>query len=259
MGNLVSNTGEVQDKLSSTNIRETVMKKVDGKIEVLEELYNEWIQLMQELGVSDACFVGKWFDRIKEKYSESWRYYHTLTHVWSLLKMCNENVEDMQEKDVVKLAAWFHDVIYVPQKPDNEKESVRFFEEFVAELNERLGDKHRLEQEKQERVKKIIIYTINHSQVAPEAKDWFDAKFFLDIDLGVLGSDEDVYSKYAEDIRKEYCFVAETVFREKRAQFMQRFLNKELEIYKTDLIKNKMEEKALKNVQAEVDRLLGNE
>jgi len=253
VGNLVSSTGEIHDKLSSTNLREVIMEKVGGKVEVLEGLFKEWEGLMKSLGVEDERFVGVWFDRLKEKYCESWRYYHTLGHIWELLRLINENIEKIEEKDVVKLTAWFHDVIYVPQSGDNEKESVRFFEEFCEDLEKRFPGK--LGKEKKEKVEKIILFTINHTQIDKEAENWFDAKFFLDIDLGILGADRESYREYTKNIRKEYCFVSEEVFCEKRSQFMKKFLNKELRVYKTELFIEKLEAKALENVRDEVEEL----
>jgi len=255
VGNLVSSTGEIHDKLSSTHLREVIMEKVGGRPEILEGLYVEWTELVKSLGVEDRGFIGFWFDKLKEKYCESWRYYHTLRHVWELLKQCNENMEVIKEKDVMKLTAWFHDVIYVPQRPDNEKESVVFFEKFWEDLERRFKGKHLLSVEKKEKVEKIILFTINHTQMTKEVEEWFDAKFFLDIDLGILGADSEAYKRYTENIRKEYCFVSEEVFKEKRSQFMKKFLNKELQIYKTDLFIKKLEAKALQNVQEEVELL----
>lgn len=61
-----------------------------------------------------------------------------------------------------------------------------------------------------------------------EIDNWEDAKFFLDIDLAILGAPKDEYMEYAKNVRKEYCHIEESKFREARAKFMNKFVSGDL-------------------------------
>jgi len=65
---------------------------------------------------------------------------------------------------MMRLIAWFHDVIYVPTSGLNEKESADFFEKFFESLNEEksIEKPHSLTNEMALKVKKVIMYTANH-------------------------------------------------------------------------------------------------
>lgn len=80
---------------------------------------------------------------------ETWRYYHTLNHVYSLLKLIDEEKSNVQDINLMRLIAWFHDIIYIPNRSDNEEQSARVFVEFSNEA--------KLDSELIAKVKKVII------------------------------------------------------------------------------------------------------
>lgn len=73
----------------------------------------------------------------------------------------------------------------------------------------------------------------------------------LDADLAILGSDDNIYQKYAQDIRDEYSFVPQDVWNEKRQEFLKYMLNKR-KIYQHPLIRAKYEQKARANMLNEI-------
>ncbi len=70
-----------------------------------------FIKLCARLGILDQGALEIW-NRIREKYSEPHRFYHTLTHIDSMLNHLDRIKPDGVE---LALAVWFHDVIYDPR------------------------------------------------------------------------------------------------------------------------------------------------
>jgi predicted metal-dependent HD superfamily phosphohydrolase len=81
-----------------------------------------------------------------------------------------------------------------------------------------------------------------------------DGPLLVDVDLGILGQSEDRFWAYEADIRREYEWVPESTFREKRAEILERFLARK-RIYSTDPFFAKYERQARANLQASVQKL----
>ena len=73
----------------------------------------------------------------------------------------------------------------------------------------------------------------------------------LDADLAVLGASGSVYQEYADNIRREYAWVADKEYRIGRRQVLTKLLAKS-KIF--DLL-NHLEEPARRNIVAEIARL----
>jgi len=70
----------------------------------------------------------------------------------------------------------------------------------------------------------------------------------------ILGTQRDIYDKYAENVRKESSFVPKKVYALKRVEILKNFLNQKY-IYKTDIIRKLYEEKARINIEDETASL----
>ena len=72
-------------------------------------------------------------EEILARWSEPHRAYHTIAHLADLFRLINIHVELTQrEKDMLTLAAIFHDIIYNPRRTDNEAQSAALFLNSVA-------------------------------------------------------------------------------------------------------------------------------
>ena len=99
--------------------------------------------------------------------------------------------------------------------------------------------------------KNLIISTKLHKPIT----NTFDALLLLDLDLMILGTTNEEYSAYAEKIRQEYKFVPLFLYRKKRKEVLQKFLNTK-RIYLTDYFFKNFEEKARENIQHEIKKKL---
>ena len=77
----------------------------------------------------------------------------------------------------------------------------------------------------------------------------------LDIDLAILGQEQDIFKEYEDNIRKEYIYVPKEIFNPKRSEILQSFLDRK-SIYLTDYFKDKYEEIARDNLKKSIKDLL---
>lgn len=76
----------------------------------------------------------------------------------------------------------------------------------------------------------------------------------LDCDLSILGTITRDYKEYACAIRQEYSVVDDTIYRQKRSQILQSFLERS-SIFQTPLFHQKFEIQARKNIQTELSKM----
>ncbi len=185
---------------------------------------------------------GELADWIIAKYSEKQRFYHNLSHVNTLLFSAEDYKKSFNDYDSVRLAIWFHDVIYEPKSFNNETESAKIMVEKLTDLN--------FPKSLIEKIETMILATQKHDA----ALLGNGGKLFLDLDLGILGAPESIYQKYAQAIRCEYSFVPKFLYRRTRAKILRSFLNRE-RIYFSDELYEKLETAARRNMANEIKEL----
>lgn len=194
------------------------------------DLHSRFLSFARSHGAEGAV-AEAWWQTVAAHYSEPTRHYHTLTHI-------DEMLELLPDADETTLAAvWFHDVIYGGEA--NEERSAALARHALGEL--------RFPDESIETVERMILATKRHdpASLTPELHA------FLDADLAILGSDRDRYRKYAEDIRREYDFVPEPMFRTGRGHVLREFLARP-SIYATEAFRARFEEQARENIREEL-------
>ena len=75
-----------------------------------------------------------------------------------------------------------------------------------------------------------------------------DLLLFLDFDLAVLGSERNLYMKYASNIRKEYNHVAPASYCQGRSNFLRSLLSDSRNIYLTEKFRISCESQARDNI-----------
>jgi predicted metal-dependent HD superfamily phosphohydrolase len=204
-------------------------------------LKREWDDLLS-LYTSDQSIQDNSFQLLKEQYSETSRFYHNLSHIKSLLNLLESLDGKLQDQNAIRFSIWFHDVIYDPKRNDNEEESAIVASEMLS--------KFQVNTETIEFVRDLILATKSHSgRYLSE-----DAKLFLDMDLAILGMQEETYQKYSKAIREEYSWVPELQYRRTRRKILESFIDRE-RIYFTNEMKKRFERQARKNIHKEIKSL----
>ena len=165
-------------------------------------------------------------DRLRVRYAEPQRHYHTWDHIEALLGHYRRWVRYLHRPGPVLWALYWHDAVYDPQAKDNEEQSACLLEqEAVGHLSPDDIDFAAV----------IIRATADHSLPASlTARDTEDLSLFLDLDLSILGAPEAVYDRYEEAIRAEYAFVPDEAFRTGRCAILTGFLGRD-RLYFTDI------------------------
>ena len=174
------------------------------------------------------------FDELVARYSEPHRKYHTLQHLMECLAHF-EAVGDLADQPgEVEMALWFHDAIYDTQRHDNEAESAAWARRALCEAGAR--------DEVADRVHALVMAT-RHSETPATA----DERLLVDIDLAILGAAPERFAEYERQIRAEYAFVPEDVFRAKRREILQAF-DARRPIYATPALRERLEAAAHANL-----------
>ncbi|WP_314415184.1 HD domain-containing protein [Streptomyces kroppenstedtii] len=152
-------------------------------------------------------------DNLLARWSEPQRRYHTLDHLTAVLDHVDVLEETADDPDLVRLAAWFHDAVYLPDRSENEERSARLAERALPEAG--------LSADATAEVARLVRLTVTH---APSADDP-NGQVLCDADLAILASPADAYAAYTAAVREEYAFVPPDAFREGRAAILRQLLD----------------------------------
>ncbi|MEL6652004.1 MAG: hypothetical protein AAFQ87_14475, partial [Bacteroidota bacterium] len=176
-------------------------------------IWDNWQALATEIGLSDAQ-TDEMATLFRHHYGEQDRHYHNLSHIEALLRGQATWPEPWTDPQAVKLSIWFHDIIYQPQRRDNELQSARFAERFFSTWP--------ISNETAQKVVAMIEATAGHKAVGLDE----DGRAFLDLDLSILGSDAVTYDAYTQAIRKEYRRIPGILYRPGRRKILRSFLER---------------------------------
>lgn len=181
------------------------------------------------------------FSKLSRSYSERHRAYHTAPHINACLQQLDLAHPLPVRAHELELAIWFHDAIYHPSSQSNEEDSAQWCTTF---LDENIIESHIVE-----RIKNLIMATEHNTQ--PKSLDEF---LIADIDLTVLGSDHEVFKEYDSNVRFEYRWVPSLIYRRKRKQVLQGFLDREY-IFHLEHYRRYFEDQARANLRQAISSL----
>ncbi|MGY2002019.1 HD domain-containing protein [Blastococcus sp. SYSU DS1024] len=168
--------------------------------------FEAWAALAGDSPISRtewAAVVAAW--------SEPHRRYHDLAHLAAVLGLVERLSADVPDPAAVALAAWYHDVVYDPLRPDNEQ---------VSAERARAGLRGLVPDERVEEVARLVLLTAGHD---PEPGDANGAAL-CDADLAVLAAPPAAYAGYASAVRAEYGHLSDEEFTAGRIAVLERLL-----------------------------------
>jgi predicted metal-dependent HD superfamily phosphohydrolase len=203
----------------------------------------QWVETWRELGVSDSPELRRLHGDVLGRYSEPHRHYHTAQH----LAECFEKVQDIihlaEHPAEVNVGLWFHDAIYDTQRHDNEERSAACARSAARGLG--------VSAESAERIYDLIMFT-RHAAVPIGV----DAQVLVDADLSILGAQPARFQEYEAQVRREYGWVPEEMFRSSRATILKEFLGRP-HVYCTAHFRARYEAQARRNLQRSLAHLEG--
>jgi predicted metal-dependent HD superfamily phosphohydrolase len=168
--------------------------------------FEDWAALAGDSATSRtewAAVIGAW--------SEPHRRYHDLAHLAAVLGIVDQLAGSAADPAAVRLAAWYHDVAYDPQRTDNEE---------VSAARARIGLLGLVDDERLAEVERLVLLTAGHD---PEPDD-ANGAVLCDADLAVLASPAPAYVGYASAVREEYAHLSDADFTAGRIAVLEHLL-----------------------------------
>ncbi|WP_328748332.1 hypothetical protein OHT57_22800 [Streptomyces sp. NBC_00285] len=181
-------------------------------------------------------------DDLLRRWQEPQRRYHTLAHLTAVLDHVDVLETYADDPDVVRLAAWFHDAVYLPDRSENEDRSARLAERALPEAG--------VPPQRTAEVARLVRLTTTH---APGADDR-DGQVLCDADLAILAAPPAAYAAYTAAVREEYGFVPSDAFREGRSAILRQLLDLP-RLFRTPYGEREWEATARHNLASELEML----
>ncbi|MDQ0761725.1 putative metal-dependent HD superfamily phosphohydrolase [Streptomyces canus] len=185
---------------------------------------------------------GPYADNLLTRWQEPQRRYHTVHHLTAVLDHIDVLEEYADDPHLVRLAAWFHDAVYLPDRSENEERSARLAERALPEAG--------LSQEGTAEVARLVRLTTTH---AP-ADDDRNGQVLCDADLAILAAPPSAYAAYTAAVREEYGFVPTDAFREGRSGILSQLLDLP-RLFRTPYGEREWEATARYNLTSELEML----
>jgi predicted metal-dependent HD superfamily phosphohydrolase len=200
------------------------------------DLHSRWEIVWRSLGRAPAADL---FGRLLAAYREPHRRYHTLRHLDECFTQL-QSIGSLAEHPVeVELALWFHDAVYDTRRQDNEERSAQWAAQALAPVSSEAAN----------RVHDLVLATRHAAQ--PQGTD---ARIVVDIDLSILGAPEARFDEYEAEVREEYAWVPEPVYRRERRRILAGFLARE-SLFNTATFVERYEAQARRNLERALARL----
>jgi predicted metal-dependent HD superfamily phosphohydrolase len=139
------------------------------------------------------------------------RRYHDLAHLAAVLGIVGRLDATATDPAAVRLAAWYHDVVYEPTQQDNEQ---------VSAERARAGLRGLVPDERLAEIERLVLLTAGHD---PEPGD-ANGAVLCDADLAVLAGPPESYAAYASAVREEYGHLSDEEFTRGRIAVLESLL-----------------------------------
>ena len=168
--------------------------------------FEAWARLVGDSPTSRtewAAVIAAW--------SEPLRRYHDLSHLAAVLGLVDALAPAADDADAVRLAAWYHDVVYDPRSAENEARSAG---------RARAGLRGLVSDERLAEVERLVLLTAGHDAAPDDA----NGAVLCDADLAVLAAPPEAYAGYASAVRAEYGHLSDADFTAGRIAVLERLL-----------------------------------
>ncbi|WP_175488437.1 HD domain-containing protein [Streptomyces qinglanensis] len=222
------------------------------------ELLDRWNALLIDAREgADGPDPAPYGEDLLGRWAEPHRRYHGTAHLRAVLDRVDELAARLPpEREAgpgtgadagpdlvaVRLAAWFHDAVYRPDRSENEERSARLAERALPEAG--------VPAARTAEVARLVRLTVTHDP----ADDDLDGELLCDADLAVLAGTPEQYAHYAAEIRQEYAFVPDAAFREGRSTVLRQLLGLP-HLFRTDYARDHWEPAARHNLTTELGLL----
>ncbi|MFE5032292.1 hypothetical protein [Streptomyces sp. NPDC056683] len=210
----------------------------------VRDLRSRWLSAFLGSRDDDSCVPSpyRYADELLRRWQEPQRRYHTVAHLVAVLDRIDVLEEYADDPDLVRLAAWFHDAVYLPDRSTNEERSARLAERALPEAG--------LPARQTAEVARLVRLTVSHDP-APGDRN---GEVLCDADLAILAAPPSAYAAYTAEVREEYHFVPSDAFRAGRSAILRQLLDLP-HLFRTPYGRTEWEPTARYNLAAELEML----
>ncbi|MCS6948603.1 MAG: hypothetical protein NZM12_13410 [Steroidobacteraceae bacterium] len=183
--------------------------------------------------------------KLLRAYSQWGRHYHNRSHLESVLSLFDRYRELADRPAEVECALWFHDAVYRTWRSDNEERSAAWADRFLR-AGRGTGDIRG----------RIVEHILATKHAGLRLATNCDTALVLDIDLAILGADQQTYQAYASNLRREYWWLPAARYRRGRLELLERLLALP-QIFHHPMMRAVYESAARRNLAAELAALSG--
>ncbi|MGW7031692.1 HD domain-containing protein [Streptomyces xanthophaeus] len=201
-----------------------------------------WRATVDAAGAAEDTDPDPYAERLLAAWAEPQRRYHTTAHLIHVLARIDQLQQYAADPAAVRLAAWFHDAVYRPDRSENEERSAALAERALPELG--------IDTARTAEVARLVRLTVTHDPAPGDA----DGEVLCDADLAVLAAAPEAYAAYAAAVRAEYGFVPDDAFRTGRAAVLRQLLDLP-RLFRTPYAAAQWEAPARANLTAELAAL----
>lgn len=181
-------------------------------------------------------------ENLLERWAEPQRKYHTTAHLTAVLDGIDVLAAHAAAPELVRLAAWFHDAVYRPDRSENEERSAALAERALPEAGVPAGATAE--------VARLVRLTVTHDPADGDR----NGEVLCDADLAILATGPEAYARYTSQVREEYGFVPDDLFREGRSEVLRQLLGLP-RLFRTPYGAEQWEDRARRNLATELELL----
>ncbi|GAB5555052.1 MAG: hypothetical protein Sapg2KO_46430 [Saprospiraceae bacterium] len=204
----------------------------------MANLQKAFDDLVQRYSTSLDVSIRLW-EELEVHYQAKGRFYHNLHHLEMLLKELVTVEAQVKDWDSLLWALFYHDLVYDPQRKDNEAQSAEYLRLILEDMD--------YPTTRIDTCVGHILATKFH-----EGKSNPDTNYFVDADLSILGQTPTIYDQYTQQIRQEYQIFSDEIYQAGRQRVIQHFLNMD-RIFKSDFFFEKYEKQSRENIKRELE------
>ena len=196
-------------------------------------------ELMRRIGLDDTDARSLWAD-VHRRYAEPARRYHTLEHLRHCLAQADLATGRMPDADTVRLAIWFHDVVYEPAAHDNEARSA---------AHARAALTPHLAEARVDDVERLVLATRYGELPRRDDEAWI-----IDIDYSSFGLPWEEFLRDSQAVRAERPDLGDGDFAIQQSRFLESLLARPF-LYHTDFFRERCESQARRNIAGYLETL----
>ncbi len=185
--------------------------------------------------IEDAADEGSSvYQRLEDAYNEPHRHYHSMQHIDHCIEMLDDCRALLRQPDLVELAIWFHDAIFVPGNADNEARSAVLYQELAQNAH---PDEYR------KRIPRMIMATLHDGNALEDD----DTHYLVDIDLSSFGLPWEDFLRDSLNLRRENQKTEDEDYYRGQFGFQRALLARE-QFFRTEFFRQRFESRARDNL-----------